>query len=105
MGMAITLIVAPMGSENLSHCTCGDGHGLSTDGGSEQCDDANESNSDSCVAECQSAICGDQYVWNTDGGSEECDDGNSNNNDSCVAQCQSAECGDTYVWNTDGGSE
>lgn len=103
--------------------TCGDG----IVNGDEECDDANDNDTDACV-ECKLATCGDGYLRRRleqcddanlvsgDGCSalcqeeespycgdghtdpgEDCDDGNSNNNDSCLNTCQDAVCGDGYI--------
>ena len=69
---------------------CGDGN---VDAG-EACDDANDDDSDDCVAGCVSASCGDGFVHQ---GVEACDDANGSDTDACVAGCIAASCGDTFV--------
>jgi cysteine-rich repeat protein len=63
--------------------------------GSEECDDGNTDDTDSCVGSCVNASCGDSYIYS---GVEECDDGNTDNTDSCTSSCISADCGDGIVW-------
>jgi cysteine-rich repeat protein len=90
--------------------TCGDGQVYSTktatDGNPhpvEDCDDANDSNSDSCIDSCKWASCEDGWMYEdvTDQDNpndvEECDDGNSSDIDGCVLECTIAECGDGVV--------
>jgi cysteine-rich repeat protein len=90
--------------------TCGDGQVYTTkaagDGNPnpvEDCDDANDSNSDSCIDSCKWASCEDGWMYEdvTDQDNpndvEECDDGNSTDIDGCVGECTIAECGDGYV--------
>lgn len=59
--------------------SCGDGY---TEG-EEGCDDANEDETDACVA-CEPARCGDGAVQ---AGIEECDDGNRVDDDACSNAC------------------
>jgi cysteine-rich repeat protein len=60
----------------------------------EDCDDANDDDTDACVA-CQQARCGDGAVY---GGVEGCDDGNQEGGDGCAADCSKVElCGDGVV--------
>ena len=66
----------------------------------EECDDGNTNNTDSCVANCETAECGDGYTWNTDGGSEQCDDGQESA--ACNATCTTASCGDGVLNTTAG---
>ncbi|HYC56892.1 MAG TPA: hypothetical protein VEL28_18310, partial [Candidatus Binatia bacterium] len=81
-----------------SSCTTG------PTGGTEECDDGDTANDDSCVATCQVAECHDGFVC-TDvscstgptGAAEECDDGDTANDDFCVATCEVAECHDGFV--------
>ena len=58
--------------------------------GTEECDDGDADNSDSCSDSCLNAVCGDGYVWSTDGGLEECDDANTDNQDDCLNSCMDA---------------
>ncbi|GEM_PF-4069492 len=57
---------------------------------SEECDDGNTNNADSCTNACRTARCGDGIVSS----SEQCDDGNTIDNDACTNTCRSARCGD-----------
>lgn len=57
---------------------CGDGV---TDP-SEECDDGNDSDKDSCTTQCRKNVCGDGMV---NAGVEECDAGTANNGRECVA--------------------
>ena len=82
--------------------TCGDGFVWS---GTEECDDANESDTDFCrtdpaspFEDCTLPVCGDNVV----SGSEVCDDGNQSDNDGCLTDtsdatypdCEPNVCGD-----------
>jgi cysteine-rich repeat protein len=69
---------------------CGDGE-LDPD---EQCDDANQDDTDECTSLCQSASCGDGFTQPSNG--EECDDGNEDPSDGC-SYCQLSFCGDGFV--------
>lgn len=69
---------------------CGDGK---ADHPEEECDDANDDNTDDCNNNCLLAKCGDGII----GPGETCDDANNNSNDSCTNLCQSAACGDGIV--------
>lgn len=72
---------------------CGDGV---TDPG-EACDDANQTDTDSCLAGCVAATCGDGVVW---AGMEACDDGvNDGAYGGCNAGCGALApfCGDASV--------
>jgi cysteine-rich repeat protein len=62
--------------------------------GTEECDDANASNTDACLSSCVSATCGDGY---TRAGVEQCDDANASNTDACLNSCASASCGDGFT--------
>jgi cysteine-rich repeat protein len=62
--------------------------------GPEQCDDANQIETDDCLSTCKSSSCGDGYVR---AGMEECDDGNLMNSDDCLPTCTVAKCGDGAV--------
>ncbi|MBI3622674.1 DUF4215 domain-containing protein [Candidatus Pacearchaeota archaeon] len=65
---------------------CGDGK---INQASEQCDDGNLINNDSCSNDCNiNTYCGDGHL---DAG-EQCDDGNTINNDSCSNQCETISC-------------
>src|SRR5262249_5263806 len=61
--------------------------------GVEQCDDANNFDTDSCTNTCHNAICGDGFQQP----GEQCDDGNMNNGDECTNACNNAFCGDGIV--------
>jgi cysteine-rich repeat protein len=67
--------------------TCGDG--AVNEG--EQCDDGNDSNTDTCTTNCFATFCGDGIVHE---GVEECDDGNVVDADACSNTCVAAACGD-----------
>lgn len=69
---------------------CGDG----IVNGNEQCDDANDDNTDACLNTCESAQCGDGIIRR---GHEYCDDENNNSGDGCSSRCELEEspyCGD-----------
>ena len=70
--------------------SCGDG---SVDAG-EECDDANDVDSDACLNNCKAATCGDGVVHAR---VEACDDGNTDDGDGCSALCASESCGDGVV--------
>lgn len=74
---------------------CGDGEVE----GSEECDDGNKSDKDSCLNACVKATCGDNKQRDK---LEACDGGNTDNNDECTAVCQPKRCGDGFV---EGGKE
>jgi cysteine-rich repeat protein len=59
--------------------------------GDEECDDADEDNTDACIDTCENASCGDGY---TQAGVEQCDDGGTNSNDGCSENCIIEFCGD-----------
>ncbi len=65
---------------------CGDGN-VDPD---EECDDANQDETDACTNLCKNAVCGDGIV----GPGEACDDGNQTDDDECTNACASANCGD-----------
>jgi cysteine-rich repeat protein len=76
-----------------TNCMAGDcGNGI-VDAG-EQCDDANGSNLDSCLNDCDLNVCGDGF---REEGVEECDDGNLANGDDCRNDCMLNVCGDGIV--------
>ena len=56
--------------------------------GREQCDDANNINTDACVMGCKTATCGDGFVQ---AGTGQCDDATDVNMDACVAEPQGCE--------------
>jgi cysteine-rich repeat protein len=62
--------------------------------GVEDCDDANQDNTDACLTTCKAASCGDGYIQ---AGVEVCDDGNQDNTDACPGSCMPATCGDSFV--------
>ncbi len=77
--------------------TCGNG----TPEGSEQCDDGNNNNCDSCSNACTNITgCGDGETC----GNEVCDDGNTANCDGCRGDCSAVEtgCGDTFLCGNEG---
>jgi cysteine-rich repeat protein len=67
----------------------------------EECDDGNESETDTCSSNCTRPSCSDG-VRQT---SEECDDGNANNNDDCLNSCKNPTCGDGILHNLGSGRE
>jgi cysteine-rich repeat protein len=56
----------------------------------EECDDANDSNSDLCVEGCRFARCGDSFMRTA---VEECDDGNTSAGDLCNPVCRTCTAG------------
>ena len=76
---------------------CGDGK-VSSD---EECDDANDTNTDECTNGCTLPSCGDGITTIDESQpmeiQEECDDGNESNFDGCTAACRRARCGDGIV--------
>jgi cysteine-rich repeat protein len=60
----------------------------------EECDDANNVDTDACLPGCKLARCGDGVV---ETGVEACDDANSVNTDSCRNSCALPTCGDLIV--------
>src|SRR5688500_10313685 len=56
----------------------------------EECDDANDSNSDVCVEGCRFARCGDGHMRTS---VEECDDGNTSAGDLCNPVCRTCTAG------------
>ncbi len=54
----------------------------------EQCDDANDVDTDECTSLCQHARCGDGFV----GPGEHCDDGNADDTDGCTSNCTLPPC-------------
>jgi cysteine-rich repeat protein len=77
---------------------CGDG---AVNAG-EECDDANNIDTDECPSTCLEASCGDSFVQ---AGQEECDDANNIDGDTCTNDCTNAECGDGIIFNQAGGVE
>lgn len=65
----------------IATVVCGDG----ITEGDEECDDANQSDTDSCTRECKEPACGDGVVQANRG--ELCDDGNRVNGDGCSRGC------------------
>ena len=61
--------------------------------GAEECDDANEVETDACLSNCSLASCGDGFVRP---GVESCDDAATDNNGACLVDCTFARCGDGY---------
>jgi len=60
----------------------------------EECDDANDEDTDACTNTCKLAACGDGIIQ---AGVEECDDGNTKDDDACLSDCSPAACGDGIV--------
>lgn len=81
-------------------CICGNGILETKTGYTEQCDDRNALNSDSCKNDCTNNIMGDGYVLV---GVEECDDGNLIDGDGCNS-AGSIESGWTCIVNASGTS-
>jgi cysteine-rich repeat protein len=77
-------------ADNPCAGVCGDGV---LDAG-EECDDADDDNTDSCLNDCRVNTCGDGY---RDARVEECDDGNFDDSDECTAECRLNVCGDGYI--------
>ena len=73
------------------NAVCGD---MVVQEGVEECDDANDVDTDECTNMCTAAACGDAIVQE---GVEECDDGNDDDTDECTSLCLPASCGDTFV--------
>lgn len=78
---------------------CGDGYVNNVV--TEECDDGNNNNSDSCPegpgGTCKPATCGDGFVRTQGSNAEECDNGSNNSNtqpDACRTNCRKAFCGD-----------
>jgi cysteine-rich repeat protein len=94
--------------------------------GSEECDDGNQRDGDSCEADCTMPHCGNHIIDPGEGcddgpsngsvtssctaacrpvtcnngvmeGTEQCDDGNNSNTDACLTTCATAMCGDGFV--------
>lgn len=60
----------------------------------EECDDADDDDTDDCLSTCVAASCGDGFVQ---AGVEECDDANDDDTDDCPTNCLIATCGDGFV--------
>ena len=78
-----------LGDLGYNVIACGDGFVA----GDEECDDANNNNTDSCLNTCVEPECGDNVVQ----GDEECDDGGANSDstpNACRTSCEEAFCGD-----------
>lgn len=70
--------------------TCGDG----VTGANEDCDDANQDDTDDCSTTCISARCGDGVLR---AAAESCDDANLDDSDECLSTCALPVCGDGIV--------
>ncbi|MBN1771152.1 MAG: hypothetical protein JXB32_07830 [Deltaproteobacteria bacterium] len=71
--------------------TCGDG--IVDDG--EECDDANDDNTDACLDTCRNATCGDGFLW---AGEEECE---GDATEPCTTSCETTgtrPCGTDCHW-------
>ena len=66
---------------------CGDANVNEAAG--EECDDANDVNTDECLDTCAAASCGDGFLWDM---MEQCDDGNLDPDDGCDEMCMSEFC-------------
>ena len=76
------------------------GNGLQE--GEEECDDANQDNTDGCLDTCRKATCGDGFIreWGDPKDLEECDGGVANSNtepNACRENCKFAHCGDGVI--------
>jgi hypothetical protein len=63
--------------------------------GIEECDDANDDDTDACTSACTDAVCGDGFVH---ANIEECDLGNNTDDSACLSTCELATCGDGFLW-------
>ncbi len=93
----VSFCVAPSDDFEPEKVRCGDG----IIGGTEECDDGNDNDSDTCLNACTAAVCGDG-VARTDrepgqDGYEACDDGNEEQRDLCLTGCIAASCGDGFL--------
>ena len=89
---AVTIVdISPAADNTACGPVCGDGI---VDLATEECDDANDDEADSCLNDCTLNECGDGIV---DESSEECDDANDDNGDACTNECTFNECGDGFV--------
>jgi cysteine-rich repeat protein len=75
---------------------CGDGKtgpGFELEPGTEQCDDGDDLDENSCISGCRWNSCGDGFLYTEETDAEnpnsleECDDGNTNPNDGCSEEC------------------
>lgn len=73
---------------------CGDGYRQMD---TEQCDDANTDNGDTCTTLCKPPACGDGFKQ----GSEQCDDGNKIDTDACTSLCKKPFCGNAKIDGTE----
>jgi len=89
VALSLAAVTEPEECENR----CGDGV---VEAPAEECDDANDTNQDSCPQTCEAAECGDGYVR---AGVEACDDGNVFHTDDCLVDCTLPRCGDHHVHN------
>lgn len=79
---SLTVTVGSGGAPQQPVNYCGDG----SVGGTEECDDGNADNTDSCLNTCERAQCGDGFL--EVGSFEQCDDGNVFSGDGCSSLCQ-----------------
>ena len=82
------------GADGTNDASATSGSGVCGDGlvqGTEQCDDGNTNDNDSCSNSCTLAGCGDGIVQ----AGEECDDGNTADDDACANDCSNnnTNCG------------
>ena len=89
--------VAPADDFEPETVRCGDG----LIGGTEECDDGNDDDSDACLNACTVAVCGDGVartdIEPNEEGYEACDDGNEEQRDLCLTDCIAASCGDGFL--------
>ena len=79
---------------------CGDGKVLA---GTEQCDDADQINTNGCTNMCKLPICGDGIITPNNG--EMCEDGNQSNSDQCNDMCHKTTCGDGIQQSPNGNNQ
>jgi len=70
---------------------CGDG--VTDPINFEECDDANDDDTDGCKNDCTASVCGDGVETED----EECDDGDDDNNDDCKNDCTENRCYDGVI--------
>lgn len=95
--LALSLHLVSCSNDRVPDCVgdrCGNFCGDGLVGGAEECDDANLSDQDGCLASCKLARCGDGALHV---GEEECDDGALNSDSAagaCRIDCTLHQCGD-----------
>ncbi len=89
-GPPLTPGVCVSSKNGCSESACGDGV---TDFETEECDDGNAVETDTCLSACTIARCGDGHILSNS--TEVCDDGNTQSGDGCRGDCRKIEvCGD-----------